>query len=193
MAVEKKASTAKASSKKSLAKKTVAKRPVAKKTAADKKPFLITVPQGGQKIQVFHLTPSLPVDGEAANWLLVDPAHPKKDINSIKFSFSKKSTPLEREFERAIVQIKIQQKSSKEGVWRFASDGVAVNPVFSQANHDVRVEITDAGFTLLAQVQSINSKPENIRFGYLASFTDSRSGLVTVYESSDPDIKVGRP
>ena len=190
MAVEKKASIAK----KSTAKK-APKKPVATK-AKGKTPepsLRIDVPKGGQVIRKFHLTPSLPIHGQAANWLLVDPADPTTDIDNIHFSFSKTSTPLEREFERAIVQIEIQQNSKENGIWRFASDGVAVNPIFSHVNHDVVVEITDAGFTLLAQVQSIENTPENIRFGYLASFTEKESGLVTVYESSDPDIKVGRP
>jgi DP-EP family len=185
MAVEKKASIAKPGSKKPIVKKAVNKRP---------SPSLrIPIPKGGQVIKTFLLTPSLPVDGKAANWLLVEPTKPKKDIDGIHFSFSKKSTPLEREFERAIVQIKIQQNPNENGVWRFASDGVVVNPVFSQVNHDVVVEIIDSGFTLLAQVQSIDTTPENIRFGYLASFTDKQSGVVTVYESSDPDVRVGRP
>jgi len=185
MAVEKKASTAKKAPKKSVAKKVKSKIPDPS--------LLIEIPKGGQVIRTFQLTPSLPIHGKAANWLLVDPDYPTTDIDRMHFSFSTSSTPLEREFERAIVKIEIQQNPNESGVWRFASDGVVVNPVFSQVNHDVVIEITDAGFTLLAQVQSIDSVPENIRFGYLASFTATESGIVTVYESSDPDIKVGRP
>jgi hypothetical protein len=187
MAVEKKASTAKA----------VSKKVTAKKAAAGKKlistSLLIKIPKGGQIIRSFNLTPSRPLDGKAANWILVDPAQPTKDIDSMRFSFNSDSSDLEQEFERAIVEINIVQNPDETGIWRFASHGVTVNPAFSDVNHDVVVEISNQGFTLIAQVQLIGDVPEDIRFGYLASFTDSMSGEVTTYESSDPDIKVGRP
>jgi hypothetical protein len=187
MAVAKKASTEKAAPKKVAAKTTAAKKLV-KSTS-----LVIKVPQGGQVIRTFYLTPSLPVDGQAGNWLLVDPRKPTQDIDSMRFSFSVDSSSLEQQFERAIIQIKIQQNPDNNGIWRFASDGVAVNPIFNDVNHDVVVEITDAGYTLLAQVQSIGNDPEEIHFGYLASFTDGVSGAVNTYESLDPDVKVGRP
>jgi len=190
MAVEKKASTAKKAPKKPAAK---AEKKVAGKKSVKSTSLLIKVPQGGQVIRTFHLTPSLPVEGHAGNWLLVDPEKPFQDIDSLRFSFSVGSSDLEQQFERAIIQIKIQQNLLNNGIWRFASDGVAVNPIFNDVNHDVVVEITDAGYSLLAQVQSIGNTPEEIHFGYLASFTDAVSGVVTVYESLDPDVRVGRP
>jgi hypothetical protein len=187
MAVAKNVSTAKAASKKAAAKKTTAKKTV------KSVPLVIKVPQGGQVIRTFILTPALPVDGKAANWLLVDPTKPTKDIDSMRFSFSVDSTSLEQQFERAIVQITIKQNANNNGVWRFASDGVAVNPIFNDVNHDITVEIIDSGFTLLAQVQMIGDVSEEIKFGYLASFTDAVSGAVSVYESQDPGIYTGRP
>lgn len=187
MAVVKKTSTAKAASKKTAPAKAAAKKGITSTS------LVIKVPQGGQTIRTFNLTPALPVGGKAANWLLVDPLKPTKDIDSMSFSFSPNSSSLEQEFERAIIQIKIQQNPDNNGTWRFASDGVAVNPIFNDANHDVVVEITDAGYTLLAQVQLIGDSKEEIRFGYLASFTDGVSGAVSVYESEDPGVVIGRP
>jgi len=187
MAVSKKTSASKATPKKAVAKKVATPKNV-KSTS-----LVIKIPQGGQVIRSFNLTPSLPVDGKAANWLLVDPAKPTQDIDSMSFSFSVKSSSLEQEFERAIIEINLLQNSNDKGVWRFASDGVFTDPGFGDTSHNIAVEIINQGFTLIAQVQCVDGSESDIRFGYLASFTDAISGAVNIYESQDPDVRVGRP
>ena len=155
--------------------------------------LVIKVPQGGQVIRSFNLTPALPENGKVANWLLVDPAKPNKDIDSMRISFSVNSSELEQEFERAILEVNIQQNPSDNGVWRFMGTGIAVNPKYSDVHHDVAVEVVNQGLTLLVQVQVIGMTSETIEFSYLAAFTDALTRQVTIYESQDPDIKPGRP
>ena len=196
MAVTKKTGTVKATPKKAAPKKSTVKQATSKnvtKKNVKSTSLVIKIPKGGQIIRSFNLTPSLPVDGKATNWLLIDPEQPLRDIDSIGFSFNQESSALEQQFERAIVEINITQNPGNNGIWRFASDGVTVNPDFSDVDHDVVIEITNQGFTLIAQIQLIGDLPEEIRFGYLAAFTDAVSGAVSVYESQDPDIRVGRP
>ncbi len=187
MAVEKKSSNVKKATKKAVAKS------AAPKKVGKKNELIIKVSQGSQVIRSFNLTPALPCNGQAANWLLVDPAKPKKDIDSLRVSFSVKSSSLEQEFERAILEINMQQNPRDKGVWRFMGTGVAVNPKYSDVHHDVAVEIVDQGLTLIAQVQVIGDTQEEIKFAYVASFTNTASGEVTIYESQDPGIQPTRP
>ena len=133
------------------------------------------------------------MDGQAGNWLLVDPDAPKTDISTIRVSFSGKSSEIEQEFERAILIVNMLQNSSENGYWRFALNGVATAPQYSDVDHDVGVEIVNQGATLIAHVQVIGDSQEMILFGYVASFTDAASGQVTIYESQDPGVYPGRP
>ena len=190
MAVAKKASTAKA---KSAPKKVAGEKVATKKNVKSSSELVITVPQGGQVIRTFNLTPALPVDGQVQNWLMADPAKPTTDIDSIRVSFSVQSSELEQEFERAIIEINMLQNPNNNGVWRFMGTGVAVSPEYSDVHHDVAVEIINQGLTLIAQVQVIGDYQEEIKFGYVAAFTDANSGEITIYESQDPDLKPGRP
>lgn len=192
MAAEKKKAEKKAAEKK-VAKKVVAPKAVAKKPAKGKTE-IIKVPQGGQVIRTFHLTPSLPVHGKAANWLVVDPTAKKtKDIDDIRVSFSTKSSTTEQYFERAVLIIKMQQNAAESGTWRFVSDGVVVNSKTPDTDHDLAVEVIDQGLTLIAYVHVIGDKHEEVRFSYIASFTDTESGQVSVYQSQDPGVIPGRP
>ena len=155
--------------------------------------LVVNVPQGGQKIQTFNLTPSLPVDGKAGDWLWADPAAPTTQISSVRVKFSVDSSATEQDFERAILIINIQQDSKANGYWRFALNGVAINPEYSDIYHNVEFDVSDDGATLIAHVQVIGDTLETIKFSFVASFTDAVSGVVTTYESQDPDIIPGRP
>jgi hypothetical protein len=184
--------------KKSSDKKVAVKKAVAKKVGVKKKigknNLIIKVPQGGQVIRSFNLLPSLPVNGKAANWLLTDPNEKKpKDITSIRVSFSVKSSDIEQEFERAILIVNMQQNTHENGYWRFALNGIATAPQHGDVDNDIEIEIVNQGATLIAHVQVIGDTQEIILFGYVASFTDTVSGQVTIYESQDPDIIPGRP
>jgi hypothetical protein len=187
MAVAKKASTAKA---KAAPKKAAAKKTSTKKSVKSSD-LVIVVPQGGQVIRTFNLTPALPVDGQAQNWLMADPAKPTTDIDSIRVSFSVQSSELEQEFERAIIEINMLQNPNNNGVCRFM--GTGVGPEYSDVHHDVEVEISNQGLTLTAQIQVIGDYQEEIKFGYVAAFTEANSGEITIYESQDPGINPGRP
>ncbi len=183
----------KTSEKKLAVKKNSGKKIVTKRKLGEDD-LIIEVPKGGQVIRSFNLTPSLPIDGQAANWLLVDSDEQKpKDISTILVSFSVESSEIEQEFERAILIVNLQQNPNENGIWRFALNGVASAPQYSDVNHDIGVEIINQGLTLVAHVQVIGDTQELILFGYVASFTDAQSGQVTIYESKDPGIQPGRP
>ena len=200
MAAEKKASEKKVAKKsaggdKKGAKAKTAKSSKSKKLGVGNTILTLSVPQGGQIIREFSLMPSLPVSGQAANWNLFDPNDPsQQDISSIIVAFNGASTAVQREFERAVFVVNIVQNPNEtQGVWRFALNGVAPDSPNSDPNQDVSVEITNGGYTLVAYVHVYDDSVENITFGYVASFTDSTSGVVAIYESSDPGIIPKRP
>lgn len=156
--------------------------------------FIIKVPQGGQIIQTFNLTPSLPLDGKAANWLVIDPSAKKPvDIDKVYVSFSPKSSITEQYFERAVLIVNMQQNPADKGTWRFVSKGVVVNGKTPDGDHDFLVDVIDQGMTLVVYVHVVGDAPEKVNFSYIASFTDATSGEVKVYESQDPGIGSGRP
>jgi hypothetical protein len=203
MAAEKKASEKKVAKKSAGGDKKGVKAKAAKTTKSSKSKKLsltstvltISVPQGGQIVREFSLMPSLPVSGQAANWNLFDPNDPsQQDISNVIVSFSGQSDAVQREFERAVFVVNIVQNPSEtQGRWRFALNGVAPDSSNSDPNQDVSVEITNGGYTLVAYVHVYDDSVENITFGYVASFTDLVSGVVAVYESSDPGIIPKRP
>lgn len=175
-------------------KKKSVKKTEVKKTTKNKEPDLtINVDKGGQTICTFLLTPSLPRKGKATDWQVVKADGSTKDLDSIKVSFSPDSTQTERYFERAVLIVKMLQNPEDDGVWRFSSDGVVVNSATPDSNHDIAVEVVDQGMTLIAYIHDIDSATEEVRYSYLASFTDKKSGQVTVYQSQDPGVGVGRP
>lgn len=204
MAAEKKASEKKVAKKsassdkkkgvKAKAPKTV-KSSKSKKLSVGNMPYTLSVPQGGQIIQEFNLMPSLPVSGQAANWNLFVPNDPsQEDIDNVVVAFSGDSTPVEREFERAVIVINIVQNPNEtQGQWRFALNGVAPDGPTSDPDHDISVEITNGGYTLISYVHVYDDSLESISYGYVASFTNSTSGQVAIYESGDPGIIIRRP
>ncbi|HWV16169.1 MAG TPA: DP-EP family protein [Cellvibrio sp.] len=155
--------------------------------------LVIDVPQGGQVIRTFNLTPSQPANGKAGDWLWVDSATPGTALAKVNVKFNVKSSALEQEFERAVLVINLQQNPEESGYWRFAMNGVAINPKFKDVYHNVDFEVVDDGETLIAYVQVIGMTQEDIQFGFVASYTDAVSGAVAIYESADPGIQPGRP
>jgi hypothetical protein len=200
MAAEKKASEKKAAKKSAGADKKSVKAKAKPTKAKSKKlklgdtALVLSVPKGGQIVRQLSLMPSLPVSGQAADWNLFDPNDPgQQDISSITVAFSAQSTAVQREFERAVFVINIVQNPNEpQGQWRFALNGVAPDGP-SDPSHDVSVEITDGGYTLVSYVHVYDDSLESINYGYVASFTDATSGQVTIYESSDPGIIIRRP
>lgn len=155
--------------------------------------LVVSVPQGGQVIKTFNLTPSLPVDGKISDWLWAEVSAPTTQVAAVRVKFNINSSEVEQDFERAILVINLQQNSKNNGYWRFALDGVAINPEFKDIYHNVDFEVVDDGATLIAHVQVIGETQETIKFSFLAAFADAVSGMVTTYESQDPDIIPGRP
>lgn len=155
--------------------------------------LVVSVPQGGQVIRTFNLTPSLPVDGKAGDWLWADPSAPTTLISTVNVKFNVESTAVEQDFERAVLIINMQQNSKENGYWRFALDGLAINPEYKDIYHNAEFEIVENGETLVAYIQVVGNTRENIKFSFVASYADSASGVVGVYQSADPDIGIGRP
>ena len=155
--------------------------------------LIVSVPQGGQVIRSFDLTPNLPVDGKAGNWLWVELGASAEHIAKVRVKFSINSSAVEQDFERAILIVNLKQNSSESGYWRFALNGVAINPKFKDIYHNVEFETVNDGETLIAYVQVIGETQETIQFSFVASYTDATSGAVSIYESADPGIIPGRP
>lgn len=193
-----------AADKKKADKKTE-KKPVKKVAASAKKPVKkatkkvgversldIDVPRGGQVIQFFNLTPALPSDTAPGDWIFSTPGS-SVDISTLTVGFELNPSALEREFERAILVVNIQQNPATGGTWRFALGGVATDNQDSDPSNDVVVDIIDNGYTMIVYVQALENNEENIPFGFVASHTNQDTGVVSIYESQDPGIIITRP
>jgi hypothetical protein len=193
MAAEKKKVEKKTAEKETTKKVVAAKVPVKKsKQQAVAADLTISVPRGGQVIKYFNLTPALPTDSGRGDWLFTEPGS-AQDISNLYIGFQLNPSPLERELERAVLIVSLVQNPAAHGVWRFALGGVANDHGDGDPNNDVVVEIIDSGFTLVAYVQVLENSAEYIPFGFVASFTENDTGAVSIYESQDPGIDVGRP
>jgi hypothetical protein len=194
MAADKK-KTDKKPEKKSVKKAAVsAKKPVKKSTKklASNCSIEINVPRGGQVIQSFNLTPALPTTTAPGDWIFSEPGS-TDDISSLTVRFELNPSALERNFERAILVVSMQQNPATNGTWRFALGGVATPTGDGDPDNDIAVEIIDNGFTLLIYVHVLENSEEMIPFQFVASFTDAVTGAVSIYESNDPIILPRRP
>lgn len=201
MAAEKKKTSEKKVSEKKAAEKKPAKKVATAKAKAPVKKgkkqltsenVTILVPRGGQVIQYFNLTPALPTDTGRGDWIFTEDGS-TQDIETLTVGFADNPLPLERELERAVLVISMVQNPSSHGTWRFALGGVATDHGDEDPNNDVVVDIIDNGFTLIAYVQVLENSAEYIPFGFVASFTDNETGVVSIYESQDPGIIPTRP
>lgn len=186
MAKEKKASSKKAV----VAKKSVKK---GKKKSLAAQDLILDVPMGGQVIGTFTLTPRLPVGGQAIDWTLVDDST-GEEVSSIQVSFNVESSEVQREYERAVLVVNLAEGIDNEnGYWRFVLNGVEPSQRTGDVEHDILTGISNQGRTLTAVIHSLELGHEEINYGYVASFTDAVSGVVSIYESKDPGIGIGRP
>lgn len=166
-------------------------------------PAHIVVPKGGQVIQFYELTPAFPEKNsqgvlEAKSWKLVPQGSKKPIAGNISVGFHENDSKLERRFERAILVIKMSKEAltSHGGTWRFALGGVSTDLANVDPDDDVRVEIIDNGLAMLVYVhvlQEETPKGEHFGFRFVASFANSTSGVVNIYESKDPGFIPKRP
>ncbi len=191
MAAEKKKTetTAKAEKKPAVKKAAVVKQP-AKTKKSDSAPLVIQVPQGGQVIGEFTLTPKKP-GKKAESWRLVNNAT-GEEVKGLAIGFSDESSDLQRAYERAVLVINMAD-TDKTGTWRFVLNGIVTGENTSDVNHDVYIETEQQGARLIAYVHAEQPGKETIDYGYLASFTDKKTGVVSIYESKDPGVIIGRP
>lgn len=193
-----------AAEKKKGDKKTAAKKP-AKNVVANPKPAVkkgkkslaatdltVLVPRGGQVIKYFNLTPALPTATGRGDWVFTEVGS-TQDIQNLTVGFELNPSALERQLERAVLIVSMDQSTAVNGTWRFALGGVATDHADEDPSNDVVVEIIDNGFTLVAYVQVLENSAEQIPFGFVASFTANDTGVVSIYESQDPGIKPIRP
>jgi hypothetical protein len=152
----------------------------------------INVPRGGQVIEYFTLTPALPTASAPGDWIFSTPDS-AVDISNLIVRFPLNPSALERQFERAILVVQIQQNPATNGIWRFALGGVATFQPDADPDNDIVVEIIDNGFTMLAYVQVLENSEEYIPFQFVASFTDQATGVVSIYQSDDPGVLPKRP
>ena len=194
MAAEKKKSERKAIDKKPVKKAAANAKVVLKKTKGKDGGGEVgfVVPRGGQVIKYFNLMPALPTKSGPGDWIFTE-CGSSIDIASLSVGFELNPSALEREFERAILVINIQQYPAAGGTWRFALGGVATDHGDVNPDNDIALDIIDNGFTLLVYVHALENNDELIPFGFVASFTESKTGKVSIYESKDPIIIVDRP
>ena len=153
----------------------------------------IKVPTGGQVIQYFTLTPALPTRTGRGDWIFSEVGE-QSDISLLTVQFNENNSPLERALERAVLVISMNNDADAKGTWRFALGGVATDHADEDPSNDVITEVIDNGFTLLIYVQVLaEENKEQLPFGFMASFTDAVTGVVSIYESQDPEIKPKRP
>lgn len=157
------------------------------------KELILSVPQGGQVIRTFNVTPGLPSDGKAGDWLWVDTSDPTVHLSTVRVKFSIGSSAVEQDYERAILVINLQQNTKESGYWRFSSSGVAVDPKYKDLYGGIECDVTDDGEVLVVHIQAIGDIQGGIHFGFVASYTDDVSGAAATYQSQDPEIYYGRP
>lgn len=152
----------------------------------------LDVPRRGQIVKYFNLVPALPSEDGPGDWLFTQEGC-GTDISQLEVNFEPNESALERELERAVLVIKIQDNPSSDGTWRFALTGVATDHADEDPNNDITLDIIDNGFTMLVYLQVLEASEERIPFGFVASLTDAITHEVKIYESQDPEIIPVRP
>ena len=173
------------------------KKKTAKKSSSSKNNecsdlLVLDVPRCGQVVRYFNLMPALPSKYAPGDWLFTEEGY-DADISQLEVNFESNESALERELERAVLVIKIQENPKADGTWRFALTGVATDSADEDPNNDITLDIIDNGFTMLVYLQVLEASEERIPFGFVASFTNAVTHEVTIYESQDPVILPVRP
>lgn len=173
------------------AEKKVVKRPAPRKPKLEE--ATIDVPQGGQVIGVWELSPMPPKNGTFSDWALVNTETSNLLSDDIVVGFSKKSSSIQSELERAVLVINIVDCEPKVGRWRFALHGIDVCSEEGNLPYTLESEILNYGKTLVLYIHAVHLGKQKINFSFIAAYTDAATGIATIYESKDPTIIVGRP
>lgn len=171
--------------------KKVVKKPTPRKPKLED--AIIDVPQGGQVIGVLELSPLPPTECAFSDWALVNTETSNLLSDEIVVGFSKKSSSIQSELERAVLVINIVDSDPKAGRWRFALQGIDVCSEEGNLPYSLESEILNYGRTLVLYIQASHLGKQKINFSFIASYTDTATGIATIYESKDPIIVVGRP
>jgi hypothetical protein len=150
------------------------------------------VPLNGQVIKTFELMPAKSLATGPGDWIFTEEGS-TTDIQNLEVTFEPNPSALNRQFERAVLVVKIKQNPASGGTWRFALGGVATDNPDSDPNNDVALDIIDNGYTMIVYVHALENDEENIPFGFVASLTNQNTGVVTIYESQDPRVIITRP
>ncbi|MCV6627991.1 MAG: DP-EP family protein [Cellvibrionaceae bacterium] len=154
----------------------------------------IHIPQGNGAIKYFKLKPQLPSATEAADWdfiYLNENSGQEQPIADLMIQFSQSSSWLQRQAERCILVVTIDQPG-----WRFAMNGTKSClgrqlPQATDALHDVSTEISGNGKVLTATISSASKNSEFIDFSFVAAHV-AANGVTTIYQSKDPGIGIDR-
>lgn len=189
---KKKAGEKKASTKKAPKTSRLVLKKSKKKLGDPSDSLIIDVPQGGQVIRYFNLKPALATPIGPGDWIFAERGT-TTDISSLTVTFPDNQSALERELERAVLVISIEQDEQAGGTWRFALGGVATDQQDEDPNNDIVLDIIDNGFGMLVYIHALQDSYESVPFGFVASFTDATTGVVSIYESQDPSVIITRP
>lgn len=173
------------------AEKKVVKKPTPRKLKLED--AVIDVPQGGQVIGVLELSPMPPSGGTHGDWALVNTETSNQLSDDIWVGFSKKSSSIQSELERAVLVINIVDSEPEKGRWRFALQGIDVCKDEGNLPYSLESEILNYGKTLVLYIHAGHLGEQKINFSFIAAYTDAKTGVATIYESKDPGIFIGRP
>ena len=153
----------------------------------------IQIPKGCGSISYFQLTPVPPAEGHAQPWTLTENEGNGEPIDTIDVQFARGSDSLQRQSERCILVISLDEDVQTEAFsWRFALNAVQYHSGCSDKLHDISTSLSANGRTLSITIESVASDSEQVNYSFVAALKNNQSGEVTIYESSDPGIGIGR-
>lgn len=151
----------------------------------------IDITNGGSKVTALTLKPEKPSNNQAGDWALTSSG---ESISDIKVTFPEGSTPVEEQYERAVLVIDMHKskKPDPKHTWRFIDSGVQYCNGQEDINHDITTKISNGGKTLTVVITEVGDIRENVQYSFLASCTNVESGVVKTYTSKDPAITINR-
>ena len=148
----------------------------------------VNVPQGGNVIREFRLTPTI-VEGEDWGMEVLKNNGTWKQVKDYAVSFNKDSTPEQAQQEGATLVVTMSDEAVKAG-WTFAND-IKIYTETSDPNVVINKSLTNNlltwVFNFTAKHQDASGDAEPIDYGYIALLN------AETYIQPDPIIILGRP